>query len=576
MRLLIMAALAAQLTAGTAAAAWNDAPWTNRYWWEESRSNDVWGQLWSGVVERAEAVGVSTPTNVETWAVYVGTSNTVLTNGSWVYTNVSSVVSNVVTTNQLGPFTYTGIGGASFTGYPYMTRAAVIELDDTIAAFVPFYVATNEANAAGNFTNWFTNATGIILTNTTVGTRKNTQHVDHLPAENMAHLSDVLGVGYATNRTKDAAGYVTGGDFHWTRWPARPSRTNSLTEWSATNTAGVNGDWQKNELGVMDTNNYDNFAPVFTYYPATTGQVVLTTLWFIGEVWNRDTETLSTSSNLAVITAGMTNQEGIATLPYYSLTDLNIVTESGTVTGDTFSVHYTSNSASYGAYPFPLFIEDLEERRQFVDACRWTQQTNVSTHNVYTQSIVEAVTPGANVDIDTAYTTATNNYDSNATTSGIGATAFSTVFNVQTNADGWRFSAMTKTHVDNQMYISGIATTRAHEAHLYYRHATLSPTLGDVLWNYYDFFENPLPNGEIEAAQYHLAETYAEATTNQHTFSKIPPSDRTNPLVLRFPSAPSTNDIAPFRSNNEQHFYRLAVDKQDSIYLMKWAFEYAD
>jgi hypothetical protein len=102
MRRLIMAALAAQLTAGTAAAAWNDAPWTNRYWWEESRSNDVWGQLWSGVVERAEAVGVSTPTNVETWTVFWGTSNTVVTNGGFVYTNESAVTTNITTTNLLG------------------------------------------------------------------------------------------------------------------------------------------------------------------------------------------------------------------------------------------------------------------------------------------------------------------------------------------------------------------------------------------------------------------------------------------------------------------------------------------
>ena len=105
-------------------------------WYEATDVYDPFGQLYSGVVERCIITGVSQPNVVETWTATWGTSSTVVTNAYGVFTNTAVVTTNVVTTNALGPFTYTGQGGSTMTGTPYVTHAFVAAMDTAIASLI--------------------------------------------------------------------------------------------------------------------------------------------------------------------------------------------------------------------------------------------------------------------------------------------------------------------------------------------------------------------------------------------------------------------------------------------------------
>jgi hypothetical protein len=117
------------------AAGWTALPVTSNDWYSANASA-VMSECRSGIVERIQIRGY-TPAQiaefdwVQTVSCYAGTNLTVTTNGVYVYTNTILVSTNIVTTNQFGPFeyNYTDLSGAHVgTGVTFVTSLNLFSL----------------------------------------------------------------------------------------------------------------------------------------------------------------------------------------------------------------------------------------------------------------------------------------------------------------------------------------------------------------------------------------------------------------------------------------------------------------
>lgn len=213
-------ALAMILLAAAARADFDGFPCSTNATWFQARTVGVVSQLFEAVQERCWALTnrVSPLSIVETWNVSDGPSNTVVTVGGRVLTNRADTIRQIVTTNQVVPFTWVDSSGTNHTVYPPVTRSFVGALDAKLFELTPLFINTNLATG-GSFNVWFS-----------------TPDSDHHYPTNYPYLtpSAVMRsacIGYVTNVIEDGWGNVTTGRAWFTR---QPITTNAWVLWQAT------------------------------------------------------------------------------------------------------------------------------------------------------------------------------------------------------------------------------------------------------------------------------------------------------------------------------------------------------
>jgi len=330
-------------------------------WYAAREMYNPISQIYSGIVERCEAVGISSPSIVETWTVSAGVESQVVTNLVWaagvwnpiatnVYTNIVLLSKSVTTTNQLGAFEYEYTNESctfTSTGFPYVTRYFMASLDSKLSAlesyftpnFFPYF--TN-----GNYDAWFfdeitTNTDGVI----------NANYNTDLTMSWAQRFAD-LDIGYhdpvSTNDVGDFNGY-----YCFTRQPGLPTGF-ALSE----TVADTNAQWVFNGIGDFDTRYYAPDKPFVTYTPFGTQSFSSATVTIYGDVLVQSDQSTDTSSEIVTMSS-MTQQ---CTNVWYSITNMVVSAPAAlAATGGYFTVHYT-NVVLYGTRPYRLFARDLDER----------------------------------------------------------------------------------------------------------------------------------------------------------------------------------------------------------------------
>jgi hypothetical protein len=303
---------------------------TNTSWYEINAQYSPVSQIYSGIVERCEVVGVTAPQWTHTLAI----------------SDTNGATAAITITNALGPVE-TEFG----TAYPRVTHAMLAEMDDAIDALIPEFASTNiylypEATG-GSYTK------PMLFSEIGVG----------LVSTNVAHV----GTNAVTNIVS-----------RWTRSPER-RWTENLIEMHYAN----NG-WQLITAEAVEW--YDPAAtnaaaasvsvvtstpmPFVSYGPTTTTwSVSLTGIDLYGS--NR-TETVATGAS--------------CTVPWHSITGTPVVSSFDTsITGAWFCVQYTNDLTVYGDRPYRLYASDLDERAAVLAALvRTSVIQSVFTNTYYT------------------------------------------------------------------------------------------------------------------------------------------------------------------------------------------------
>jgi len=437
----IISLVAAALLAAGSAGAFSGYPYaTNRIWADVS---DLPGMLFTGTLERCEAMGVTPPEIVETWACSAGTSNEVLTpligygfrpaiargtytetyeadvftneggcelfgvgtnwylwtlsdydllfytsaggptSTAWVaydstdvggvtfestVTNVLLLTTNIVVTNQVGPFEYT-VDGSNRMAYPSLTHGFVEALDDAIERIIDASVCTNYDD--GGYDGWFTNLVYLFDTN---GACTATNYMADFPMNTKAGLFDREGIGYVTNRawysfdpTTNRMDFVTGGDAYWTRQP--PVTQNWLLAESA-----YTGEtsWVFHDIGDFSKRFYDATEfPSLVYSSGGTNPLAspisVTVTGLVLVISNQ--ATVATSETVTVSSINSTNQ---LTNQWYSIDGIAI-TNAGASTGDWISVTWLGDIALYADASYRLEVSDFDERVLALKACIYSR-----------------------------------------------------------------------------------------------------------------------------------------------------------------------------------------------------------
>jgi len=356
------------LSATTCFAQWQGFPLSTNPETDWNILNDSYhpiSQLYSATVERATFSGVTLPNIVETWSWYSGTNisttnETIITTNIvdsitniytniYVYTNLFHLSTNVTTTNVIAPtiYTYTDMSGShSGTGYPYVTRYFMSQLDTTIEACIPKFVATNYA-VGGNFNNWFTNNTDF-------------------PIENKPQMFMDYGVGFVTNLTGNPAAATNQYTAYWTKQVASSNGWLLSEAHYSTNGTG----WNFVDQDTFDTNYYSpvGIFPGVLYTSSSTNYDNLPiTLTITGTVLNITNQIPFAASETVVVNASNTP----LTKYWYDITSM---TSANSVSnGDVLAVVWTNNIVLYGAWAYEMDSVAIDERWTILNGLQWTR-----------------------------------------------------------------------------------------------------------------------------------------------------------------------------------------------------------
>ena len=359
---------------------------------EERDTHNPLGQIVSGVVERCEVVPqVSMLNIVETWTCSAGTSNHygTATNISGTttnlvpYTNTYPIYTNIVVTNQVGPFQYkyTDTGGVERTGtsYPPVTRGFLHSLDSKIEQLIPYFVCTNEAGGDGNVSSYLVRSKGTGI-----------YYPTDMPMESMAGLFARNNLGYSTNLTVDSWGHTNGGSAWWTRTPAITSH------WPLA-AAHYTGTWVQTSIGDFDTRYYEwDERPVLEYTSAGTNPLSSLSVTVAGLVLNMTNQTTASDSEVVVVTSSNTP----LTLPFFRVTSITPAAAPPN-TGDLFVAAWTSSVPLFGSQPYRLYVTDMNERAKVLSMLMWTRMVMLAPAG--SPSEYRSVRGGPDNDIDVAY-----------------------------------------------------------------------------------------------------------------------------------------------------------------------------
>lgn len=344
-----------------------DFPITNNVDWYSLTNNPI-GQIYSGIVERAEFAGVAAPSIVETWTVFDGysTNFTYWTNGATTgtYTNVVIDTTTVTTTNQFGPFTYTPSFGGTATGYPYLTMDTWADLDTKLESlfddFIAYNAATNPTkwHSTAEVTDWIYSGGTYLYTNSGISNYP----ITTIPAESMENLFYNNDIGYVEDALTNEFGIVTNGTAYWTR---QPEYTNAWLIGEAHYT----GSWYTVEISQFQKRLYETNFPSLKYIVGGTnafgGPVNVTVA---GTFLNLDDQTTSSSSEIVALS---TTNNTPTTKHWFNIT--SITPASSFNTGDVVSLVYTGKFALYGDKSVVLYAEDLNERYEAIKALKYTK-----------------------------------------------------------------------------------------------------------------------------------------------------------------------------------------------------------
>jgi hypothetical protein len=308
--------------------------------------------LYTAIVDRCSLTGVSEPEIEQTWTLSGGSSNDVffttnvtggITNITH-YTNIHLMTTNILTTNQFGPFEYSYTSpneSGTATGWPYVTHYCLDELDDTIDLLIPEFLA-GSLQTNGLYSHYFatypTNSHGIRYAT--------------LPDESKAGMFYRSGIGYATNLTTNAIGFVTGGDAWWTRQPP------TIESWTLAE-AHYTGAWVFVDVGDFDKRFYDDPSVECLYLPSGTNAVQAVSVTSTGLVLVISNQSTVVSSEVVSVSSGTNSMNGA----WYSISNLTVSGGSPS-TGDVVAIRWAGTFPMYGDYPYRLYADDLNERAQ--------------------------------------------------------------------------------------------------------------------------------------------------------------------------------------------------------------------
>jgi len=408
---------------------------TNLTWESVKAEYNPIGQIYSGVVERCSISGVSEPSIVKVYSSFAGTSNEIVTNAFGTFTNINIVYTNITTTNQIDPWVYDA-GGINYTGYPTIDRAFIHGLDTKIYALLSSgsWVSTNEVSGDGTYSNWFE-------TDDSGGSFPSA-----FPIESRAGLFHRQDIGYSTNLTTNAWGFVTGGDAWFTRTPAVTS------DWVLAE-SHYTGSWVFVDIGSFERRYYDTeYHPVLKYTTGGTNAIGSYTVSVTGQVLNIPAQTLSVTSETVTVTSTNT----ALTNYWFDITAIASASP-GANTGDVMAVIWTNEVVLYGSMPYELFADDIDERVDVLSALLWTYKTPswdppANSNNYWSGSAVSNSWADATLGVTNDWAGAVEDSPPTAWTFG--------------NRGGFIWQASGDA-IKADALVSGLYTSAWHSAHLY-------------------------------------------------------------------------------------------------------------
>lgn len=351
------------LPASTAFAGWYGFPCPSNVSWYSLETNHYVSQLYSGIVERCDAIGAVRPSVVDTYSnLFAGYTNTYSfftnivcgTNGCetnfYTITNNWIVYTNVTVTNQFLPFTYSwsqtnGTSGTA-TCYPSIKRSWFTTWDSKLFAICPSYINADRLGTNTNWDAWFLSPGNI--SNTAAS----------FPKFASTSLLESAGVGW-TNRT--AA--------HWTR-----SILTSDSDWllASIHSSGTNpAAWTfKRWTDLTNSHPADAmYCPIAQYIAGGTNIPTNITFSLSGTAWGANGSNSISVSESATFTS--TNDVPL-TNSWKTITGITCSSERPNL-NDAIRITYKTLPSLYDAsMGWVLTAASINERKACIDKLLWT------------------------------------------------------------------------------------------------------------------------------------------------------------------------------------------------------------
>jgi hypothetical protein len=310
-------------------------------WWH-LRSPGPVGSLWSGVVERCEAAGVSGPHLVEDILLADGRTQELVSVGSLSVTNTIRLSKWYRVTNQIAPYvwSYSDLGSSvtSTTSLP-VTRALLEEIDVALLRCIPYYADPTNPPPLSSF------PTG-------------DYPIEPLGNAYLPQLMLDAGVGLVTNAVTNAAGVVVDADWYWTRQMLSESRVRlAQAVYGA-----VTNDWQLSFPSSLPTPSWPSPSRPWAFFDAlapTSLSVVVQGFALVetNQSFAAASETVSLSSTPAALTS-----------VWHSVTNLQF--SAPAATGSVVTIAWTNDLAVYSSnlWAHTLQAAALNERAAIISS----------------------------------------------------------------------------------------------------------------------------------------------------------------------------------------------------------------
>lgn len=383
LHMLVVISILTPLCSLTARAEFDGYPWSTNYTWYAVNQYYPMSQIYSGIVERCESVGISSPEFVQQLVIEDGSENQVtnvlIGTNTIAYTNLIDKTSTLTVTNTFYPvaYSYTDITGATVNAFahPYPTPALIDTFDAKIRALIPYFVSP-DFDRENIYTEF-----GAIRTT--------------IPALTEEVVWENTGVGFVyTNETHKyiarddtwETNYVTSAEF--TRQPE------TVQGWALAE-SHYTGAWKYVYIGETDW----GYSSTLTTIPETPAPTTVTNTppYYPVVYWPTYTSSVSPTVTITGTDIGnaSTNEAlaltGIYTecvIPWGDVTALAAASWTGN-TSEWYAVTYTNRIVTYGDMPYRMYGIDIDERAAVLDSLRMTRSdySHIPSSNVSYQGI---------------------------------------------------------------------------------------------------------------------------------------------------------------------------------------------
>ena len=337
------------LSASTAFAGWDGFPCPTNVSWYSLETNHYVSQLYSGLVERCDAIGSARPSVVDTYSnLFAGYTNTytTITNGDiFVITNNFICYTNVTVTNQFLPFEYSwsqtnGTSGTA-TCYPSIKRSWFTTWDSKLFSICTSYVDTNQLGTDGTYNAWFS-----------------------LPAQSNNIGASSPQITITGLFSKAAIGWTNRNVAHWTQsayanssdWllASIHSGSNAVNQWTFKRWTDLTTAHPCNSL----------YTPIAEYIAAGTNAVTNLQMTVSGTAWGSLGSNVLTTSE--VVSFSSTN-DTVLTNSWRTITDITCSSVRAN-SNDAIRVTYKTLPSLYdSSVGWMLTPESLNERKACID-----------------------------------------------------------------------------------------------------------------------------------------------------------------------------------------------------------------